>query len=98
MADLKVDLLNKLRNDKYFAEIELGRLAADPTMNYKEKIELMDGKLAEIALLNSEMALAEQYFQDPNQQQQVQMPPMQGGAPVQQQPQGHVHPGQTHGE
>lgn len=64
MADLKLDLLNKLRNDKYFAEIELVRLAQDPTMNYKGKIDEMEAQLALIALLNTEMGLVEQYFQD----------------------------------
>jgi hypothetical protein len=91
MANLKLDLLNKLRNDKYYAELELVRLAQEPNMNYKDKIDLMTYKLGEISLLNANMGLAEQYFQEP-----VQAPA--AGAPVQAQPQGQVHPGQTHGE
>ena len=99
MADLKMDLLNKLRNDKYFAEIELGRLAQNPNMNYEEKIILMNDELDRIALLNSKMALAEQYFTVPDQQAGMAggQVPMQG-APAPQQPAGHVHPGQSHGE
>lgn len=86
MANLKLDLLNKLRNDKYYEELELVRLAGDPNMNYREKIDLMDYRLERIALINSKMGLAEQYFQEPAQQ------------PMPQQPQGHVHQGQSHGE
>jgi hypothetical protein len=90
MADLKLDLLTKLRSDKYYEELELVRLAQDPNMNYKEKIELMSIRLKNLALLNSEMVLAEQYFQPPAQPQTVQQ--------VTQAPAGIVHPGQTHGE
>lgn len=90
MANLKLDLLNKLRNDKYYAEIELVRLASDPNMKYDWKIAEMTGKLNEIALINSSLGLAEQYFQEP-----VAAPQ---GAPVANAPQGQVHQGQTHGE
>ncbi len=92
MANLKLDLLNKLRNDKYYEELELVRLASDPNMNYKEKIDLMDYKLQNIAMINAKMGLAEQYFQEP-QQPQGQPAPQSAPAPV-----GHVHQGQTHGE
>jgi hypothetical protein len=64
-VNLKVDLINQLGTKKFYAEIELGRLAGDPNMNYKEKIDLMECKLGEIALVNGEMALAQQYFPDP---------------------------------
>jgi hypothetical protein len=94
MANLKLDLLNKLRNDKYYAEIELVRLAQDPNCNYLYKINDMQAKLNEIALLNASLALAEQYFQEP-----VAAPATAPqGAPVANAPQGQVHPGQTHGE
>ncbi len=95
MADLKLDLLTKLRSDKYYEELELVRLAQDPNMNYKEKIEQMSYKLQNLALLNSEMILVEQYFQPPAAQPPVQP---QAAQPVQQGPAGVVHPGQTHGE
>jgi hypothetical protein len=102
MANLKLDLLNKLRNDKYYEELELVRLAQDPNMNYKEKIDSMHNRLEKLALLNAEMGLVEQYFQEPLQQQPQQIPPQQvapEGAPVAagQQPV-RVHQGQTHGE
>ena len=105
MADLKLDLLNKLKNDKYFAEIELVRLAQDPTMNYKRKINDMEEQLALISLLNTEMGLVEQYFQVPEGQTAggTQMPNLDPAAPTQgepvpQAPPAKVHPGQTHGE
>jgi hypothetical protein len=95
MADLKLDLLNKLKNDKYYEELELVRLAQDPNMNYKEKIDAMAYKLANISLLNAQIGLAEQYFQAP-----APTATPQQGAPVPQQgaPAGIVHPGQTFGE
>jgi len=90
MANLKLDLLNKLRNDKYYEELELVRLAQDPNTNYKNKIDAMAVSLANLSLLNGEMSLIEQYFQEPAVvAQQV---------PVQGIPAGQVHPGQTHGE
>jgi hypothetical protein len=92
MANLKLDLLNKLNNDKYYEELELVRLAQDPNTNYKEKIDEMAFRLANIALLNAQVGLVAQYFQEP-----VAAAPAQGnptGAPVG----GAVHQGQTHGE
>jgi len=38
MANLKQDLLNDLGNEKFYAELELMRLAQDPNMNYREKV------------------------------------------------------------
>jgi hypothetical protein len=89
MANLKLDLLNKLRNDKYYEELELVRLASDPNMNYKDKIDAMTYRLERLSILNAEMGLAEQYFQEPAPAAMPQPQP---------QPQGQVHPGQTHGE
>jgi len=92
MANLKLDLLNKLRNDKYYEELELVRLAQEPNINYKMKIDNMGDSLAIIALLNAEMGLVEQYFQEP-------VPQVQGTPqPAPQQPTGQAHQGQSHGE
>jgi hypothetical protein len=98
MANLKVDLLNELRNQKYFGEIELIRLAGDPTMNYKAKIAELDSTLTEIALVNQKIGLAEMYFQEPvaapapapQADPSVTQPPV-APAPA-------VLPGQSHGE
>ena len=82
MANLKLDLLNKINNDKYFEELELVRLAQDPNMNYKQKVEEMSFKLSNIAVLNAQLGLVEQYFKEPAPQ------PVAQGAPVQAAPQG----------
>jgi len=66
MANLKVDLVNKLNNDKYFAEMELIRLAQEPNMNYEDKITLMDGKLTIIVGVERKLELVEKYFTQPD--------------------------------
>jgi len=99
MANLKIDLLNKINNEKYFKELELVRLAQDPNMNYEYKIEAMTNELAKIAILNAQLGGVEQYFQEPAPQQQPAPQPVAEPAPqVQQAPAGQVHQGQTHGE
>lgn len=93
MANLKLDLLNKINNKKYFEELELVRLAQDPNMNYEIKIDTMTAILANIAIYNAQLGGVEQYFKEPE--------PVQAQAPapqVQQAPAGQVHQGQTHGE
>ena len=85
MANLKLDLVNFINNEKYYEEIELIRLAGDPNTNYKEKIDKMSLKLSNIALHNAKLGLVEQYFKEQAPQD----------APA---PQGQVHQGQSHGE
>jgi hypothetical protein len=93
MANLKKDLLNNLGNDKYYAELELARLAQEPNMVYKDKIDKMSRLLKELAELDLSTQLVGKYFPE-----QEQMPTDQGTAP-QQQPEGpKPHPGQSHGE
>lgn len=65
MANLKQDLIDQLGRKKYFTELELGRLAQEPNMNYKLKIDLMEKKLQDIAIVNGQIALAQTYFPDP---------------------------------
>lgn len=91
MANVKQDLLNKIGIDKYYAELELGRLAADPNMNYQDKINGMTYLLERLAILNGQIGLAGQYFPDQvvaPQQVNVSQPPAPAAA----------HPGQSHGE
>lgn len=95
MANLKVDLLNKLQNDKYYTELELVRLAGDANMNYREKIDHMSYSLEKIAILNAQTGLVEQYFKEPQKQADVAQPtqpPAAAPEPT------NVHKGQTHGE
>jgi hypothetical protein len=92
MANLKLDLVNKINNDKFYEEIELIRLAQDPNMNYRDKIESMQYRLERIAILNSQAGLVDQYFQD------APAPAPTNEAPAQQNPTGKVHQGQSHGE
>ena len=98
MANLKVDLLNKIKNDKYFEETELVRLAGEANMNYREKIEEMSLVIERIAIINAQIGLVEQYFQEPKQTAEGQ--PQQQVAPAQQAtpPTPPKHQGQTHGE
>jgi len=99
MANLKLDLINKINNDKFYEEIELIRLAQDPNMNYRNKIELMQVQLEKLALLNTQAGLVDQYFQDAPQQPQAGAPtPAPASKPEEQKPQGNAHQGQSHGE
>jgi hypothetical protein len=94
MANLKLDLKNKIGNEKFYDELELIRLAQEPNMNYAEKIDTMEQLLENIAIQNAQLGLIEQYFQEP-----VAAPAnVPQGAPVQAAPAGQVHAGQTHGE
>lgn len=93
MANVKQDLMNKLGTEKYYAELELGRLAADPNMNYEEKIINMAFKLERIAVLNGQLGLANQYF--PDAPAVVAAPAVAPAAAAQP---AVVHPGQTFGE
>jgi hypothetical protein len=92
MSNLKLDLKNKIGNEKYYDELELIRLAGEPNMNYNEKIEIMQALLENIAIQNAQLGLIEQYFQEPV------APPVVNAAAPAPAPQGNVHPGQTFGE
>lgn len=94
MANLKLDLINHLNLRKYYAELELVRLAQDPNMNYENKIESMSYSLKEIAILNAQLGGVEQYFKEEPQQQGSAIPQQEnpnGATPI-------VHQGQSHGE
>jgi hypothetical protein len=93
MANVKQDLMNKIGTEKYYAELELGRLAADPNMNYGDKIDQMAYKLERIAILNGQIGLANQYFPEVQPAPAVESAP--APAPAAQQV---IHPGQTFGE
>jgi len=92
MANLKIDLINKINNEKFYAEIEVIRLAQEPNMNYQEKINQMSYLLSQIALHNAELGLVEVYFGEPAQQPQQPAPQEPAGVPL------NLRPNQTHGE
>ena len=106
MANLKLDLINNLNNEKYYAEIEFFRLAAEPNMNYKEKIGVMANQLEKVAILNAQLGLVETYLpeQQAAPQAQPQQPAPVAEAPVaeapkaEEKPVAKVHQGQSHGE
>jgi len=103
MANLKLDLQNRLNNQKFFAELELVRLAQEPAMNYELKIEQMDVQLQQLAVVNAKIGLVDQYFQEPaagapGAPPAPQAPPAPAKEPVAQAPAAQVHKGQSHGE
>lgn len=94
MANLKLDLINKLNNEKFYAELELVRLAQEPNMSYRKKIKLMNEELAILAMNNVKLGLVEQYFQESAPQGTPAPAPQAAPAPAG----GKVHQGQSHGE
>lgn len=88
MANLKQDLLNDLGNEKYYAELELARLAQEPNVYYKGKVTDMVNILKGLADIDLAQQLVNKYFPD----QEQQAAPVQSPAPEQ------PHPGQSHGE
>ena len=101
MANLKLDLINKLNNEKFYAELELVRLAQEPNMSYRTKIDSMNLELEILALTNAKLGLVDQYFQEPAPQAAPapqQEAPAPAAQPVAEKPAGKVHQGQSHGE
>ena len=94
MANLKQDLLNNLGNEKYYEELELVRLAQEPNMDYKQKVDTMTYLLKNLAKVDLATQLVGKYFPE--------APP--APAPVvekavaPEQPVETKHKGQTHGE
>lgn len=64
MADLKTDLLQEVGRKKYLAEMELVRLANDGNINYEHKLKDLATLMGEIAVLNAQGELINQYFQE----------------------------------
>lgn len=95
MVDLKLDLINNVKNDKYYRELELIRLASEPNMNYKKKIKLISNIIKKIALLNTQLELIDVYFKDEQQQNQQNVPKKSQQSPP---PRENIHQGHSHGE
>jgi hypothetical protein len=71
---LRIDLLNEIRNEKYFAEIELNRLAQSMDIPYKEKLVRMGQVLKTIDSANRRTELVKVYFGDESVQQVANKP------------------------
>ena len=93
MPNLKLDLKNRIANEKFYDELEFIRLAGVPDMNYEEKVDTMQQLLENIAIQNAQLGLLEQYFQEPPVPAPIVNAPALAPAPA-----GQVHPGQTFGE
>ena len=91
--NLKQDVLNHLGNEKYYNEVEVVRVANDPNMPYKEKVDRLSFLMGDLARIDLSLQLVGKYFQEPAQQQPVANAPEQPKEPV-----AKAHPGQSHGE
>lgn len=77
MANLKNDIVNELRNEKYYLEQDLGRLWSEASsLGYRERIHGVKAVLSEIAVINQSLGLLEAYV--PTQQ----VPQQEAPAPV----------------
>jgi hypothetical protein len=91
MSNVKIDMLEELKRDKKYLEMELAGLAQNAIMSYKEKIEKMTDTLKQIAVVNGSFGLLDVYFQTQEEQlaaQQQQMAAQEQAAkePVVEQP------------
>lgn len=104
MPNLKQDLRNNLGNDKYYEELELARLSAEPNTHYGNKVVAMGEILKRLASLDLAAQLLEKYFPEPQEgqvpagEQQVAPQPEQPVAPAPEQPTPAPQPGQSHAE
>ena len=105
MANLKQDLLNNLGNEKYYDELELVRLAQEPNMDYKVKVDKMTTLLKKLAEVDLGTQLVGKYFQEPVAPEgqapapEVTAPAPTAEAPAPEQPAAPApHQGQTHAE
>lgn len=95
MANLKQDLMNGLGNEKYYAELELVRLANDANTNYKNKVKVMTTLLTDIATFDLAMGKINVYFNEPEKPVPAPVPaPVPEPVPATEQP----LPGQSHAE
>jgi len=98
MANLKLDLVNKLNDKKFHAELEFIRLAQEPSMNYKKKINNIQKQLKKLVFINAELGLVDQYFQEPEPAQAQANAPVSPPPPAPAPAQVNAHPGQSHVE
>lgn len=68
MADFRTDLINELRNQKYYLEQDFVRLVNSQAESYKGRLNEIKDVFVEIGKINTALALAETYL--PIQQQE----------------------------
>lgn len=73
MANLKVDIINKISNDKYFAELELQRLLDSNDISHQNKIERMVEQFSKIENYNSSIKLVGFYLRSQDETPQQEM-------------------------
>jgi hypothetical protein len=106
MADLRTDLVNELRNQKYYLEQDLVRLVSSQATSYKGRLKEIKECLVEIGKCNTGIALTDVYMPAQEQTSQGGQPAataeagqaddvITGNAPA---PAPQPHAGQTHGE
>ena len=61
---IKYDILNDIRTEKYYLEMELLRLVDIDDIPYKEKIHKIEKILKDIAINDSINSLVNEYFVD----------------------------------
>lgn len=104
MADFRTDLVNELRNQKYYREQDLVRLVNSPLTSYQGRLEEIKECLVEIGKCNTALALTDVYLpeQAPEEQQAPAPSPSSDEGDVvsgdASQPTPHPLAGQTHGE
>ncbi len=59
---IKNDLLNKLSNDLYMAEIELERIVKDTYISYNIQLSRIEETLESIILINTKISALNSYF------------------------------------
>ena len=67
---LKNDVLNELRNEKYYTQDELKRVSEDQNISHKKKVESVIKVIGDIAMINSKITLVETIFVVDQPQQQ----------------------------
>lgn len=60
--NLKIDIDNNLRNQKYYEELELLRLATSDILKYEDRISLIIECLNKISNIDKTLVLSDKYF------------------------------------
>lgn len=64
LSVIKIDLLNKLNNDLYLAELELDRIANHNNINYAIQLSKIERVLENIILTKTKISALNNYFKE----------------------------------